>query len=479
MRRAVIVGAVIIGVLVVFVGLVWLRVSADRPERLIQKLRHAKGRKQEDLLVRLSLSRGDVMSHLSKAFRDSTEEPAFRADVLELLFKRSLRGTDASFEAVLGDALKDPADEVRRAAAKGLAQYGNESQQVALADCVGDPDPQVRRQAYMVFAASARRLRDGAHGELSDQQREDLANACASQMTNESDPDLAYLARAVVGREAEVRCSEADRAFGEGDIADARELLNSALELDPENEQVRVRLMRHYLLVDDRATALKLGRQYGALIEVPRLSEAPAIDGDPSEQVWQEGYTTGKFYHTTSRYVAKETSGKSRFYLGHRDGTIYLAMLGFEDDLSKLSVRHKGRDSDVWRDDCVELIFDPDATGKGCIQFVINAGGAVFDQQNGNRAKNFSFQHGAGIHHDRGYWAVELAISAEEMTGKPLSAESIWAGNFFRARIGPASEHGCIWPAYGSALKSEAYPLLVFKDVETAPGSEREDSREE
>ena len=226
-------------------------------------------------------------------------------------------------------------------------------------------------------------------------------------------------------------------------------------------------------------TALNLGRQYGALIEVPRLSEVPVIDGDPSEPVWQEAYRTDKFYHTTSRWAAKETTGKSRLYLGHRNGTIYLAMLGFEDDLSKLVVRHKARDSNVWRDDCVELLFDPGAAGKMNTQFVFNPAGAAFDQRHNDKRNNYSFRHDVGIYHDRGYWAVEFAVSGEELSGKPLSAESIWAANFFRTRIGPGSEQGAIWPCFGFSLRSEMYPLMVFKDVRTAPRNRPENGKQQ
>jgi hypothetical protein len=35
--------------------------------------------------------------------------------------------------------------------------------------------------------------------------------------------------------------------------------------------------------------------------------------------------------------------------------------------------------------------------------------------------------------------------------------------NLFRVRIGPASEHGAMWPTFGEASRSELYPIAVFR----------------
>ena len=197
------------------------------------------------------------------------------------------------------------------------------------------------------------------------------------------------LARGVVGREIEIRGESAREALQATDLVKAEELLQSALALDGGNEQAQVRLVRFYLANGDKEKALALGREYGALIEVPTLSEAPVIDGDPTDAVWKEGWTRTKFYHTTSRWVAKPTEGRSAAFIGHREGRIYIAVIGYEDDLGKLTVRNPGRDGQVWRDDCVELIFDPDVTGKSHYQFVINPIGHLFDQSNWNASKNW------------------------------------------------------------------------------------------
>ena len=467
MKRFLLIACITLAILVLSVGLVWLRLRADKPERLIARLESAKGTERQDILLRLSLSRGDVIATLLHAF-DRAAAPAFRAELLDLALKRNLREPDERVESLVRKALTDKAAEPRRAAAYGLVAYGNPKQQLALADAVRDADPPVRRHAYALFASGGYGPNNrGAFGLLPAEQLTNLIAACVEKMKTETDPEMAFLARSVVGREITIRCEEAAQALLSADVSKAKALIEGALVLDPENQQAQVRLARLYLATGDSTAAVAAARQYAALIETPRLSKAPVIDGDPSDEVWREGYTTERFYHTTSTYVAKPTTGKSRCHVGHRDGMIYVAMLGFEDDLDQLVVKHKDRDGDIWFDDCVELIFSPDCSEKDFIQFIINPAGTVMDQRSGDKTANFKCEHKAGVFKERGYWAVEFAIEAKELTPTPVTTGTVWAVNFFRARIGAASEHSCIWPMYGYALRPGLYPLAIFKD---APG---------
>ena len=82
--------------------------------------------------------------------------------------------------------------------------------------------------------------------------------------------------------------------------AQAESICLDVLLLDPENQQAQIRLVRLDLAAGDPKAAIAKARQYGALIEIPRLSRPPVIDGDPSDEVWREGFTADRFYHTTS-----------------------------------------------------------------------------------------------------------------------------------------------------------------------------------
>lgn len=154
------------------------------------------------------------------------------------------------------------------------------------------------------------------------------------------------------------------------------------------------------------------------------------------------------------------------FYIGHRDGTVYIAVLGYEDDLSKLVVRHKSRDGNIWLDDCVEIFFDPSNSETEVYQFIINPLGAMFDQYKGRRGENVLCEWKAKVFHDRGYWACEFSVAAKNLHKRTITGDSIWGINIVRARIGPASEHCQWWPTFGWAHRYHLFPLAVFEGLD-------------
>ena len=465
MRKALKIAAVAIALLLLGGVLLWLHFHAQRPEALLAQLARGKG-DREELIMRLNVARGDVVGPMIAAFRDENKPATFRADLLELLFKKNFRSTEPRIEETILAAIKDPNPAIRRKAAYGLAVYAEDRLQVALIDCLSDADPEVRRHAYLSLGSDPPWRGDpddGVWGHLTDAQKDQMIQICTEQAKNEEDPAMRLFARAVIGREIEIRSLKAVQALQRSDLAAAEETFRSCLELDPENRQAQIRLVRFLIKNADQDRALAVAREYGALIEVPLLSKAPIIDGDPTDQVWAEAFVADTFYHTTSRWVARTTKGTSRAYIGHHDGTLYIGVIGYEEDLSKLVVRYTTHDSNVWSDDCVELIFDPDLTGTQSYQFVVNPVGALFDNFNQNISKNFKCRYKAQIFNDRGYWAMEFALNGEDLDGHDIEAGTLWSLNIFRVRIGGASEHGAIWPLFGAAHRMDLYPVALFK----------------
>ena len=470
MKRILIMMAAIAGILGLFLAGYALRRQADDPAHLVARLRTAKESDRPELEMRINLARGDAVTPLARAFRDASAGAAFRVRVLDLIFKQYLREQDPVCSDVFAESLRDPSAEVRRAGARGLILYGDSSNHVALTASVTDPDPEVRRSAYSAFLLGgdfrmpAYRIFDL----LSHEQRERLARDCRDQAKKESDPDLRLLAQGVVNREVEIRGFDALAAMDSAQVDKAKELLESALALDPQNDQARIRMARYYLAINDEAKALESARSMGMLLQIPRLASAPVIDGDPGDDAWKQAFTTDRFYLTTSRWFARPAQGKSRVYFGHRDGRIYIAMLGYESDLDALAAKIKNRDDPVWQDDCAELVFDPGNTGSENVQFAINSSGVLFDAKNHDTRANFPCEYKARVFPDRGYWAVEFSIDAKALSGSPLTARTIWSLNLFRTRIGGGSEQCSISPCYGRAHRMELFPLVVFTDAAPA-----------
>ncbi len=435
------------------------------PQVLLKKLAAGQGNKEE-LIMRLNVARGDVIGPMIEAVQNKKAPTQFRAEVLELLFKRNFNSSEPRIEDVLLQAAGDSDVIIRRKAAEGLAVYAEPSLQLALIDHIFDSDPQVRRQVYLVLGANIRYAsprNGGIWGSMSEEHRGKVVARCLEQMKKENDSEMRQLVRAVIGKEIEIRGEEATQALQASDIQKAEDILRGALELDPQNRQAQIRLVRFYLETKGKQEAIEAAQKCGELIEIPQLTTPPTIDGDPSDDVWAQGYSTEEFYHTTSRWVAKPTKGKSKAIIGHRDGSIYITVIGYEEDLTKLITNQKGRDANLWLDDCVELIFDPDCTGKGFYQFIINSAGALFDQANGKVSRNFKCKYAAKVFPDRGYWAIEFTINGQDMDKHLIEPGKIGSLNVFRVRIGPASEHGVIKPLYGWAHRMDLYPLAIFR----------------
>ena len=269
----------------------------------------------------------------------------------------------------------------------------------------------------------------------------------------------------MVGRQVGCYIEDSMRAAAGGDLVRAEECLSKALELAPNHQRAQIAQVRWLMRSGKEKEAIELADKYGALLKIPTLPALPAIDGDPTDPVWQQALKVGLLYHTTSNWEAKHCEGRSDAFLGHRDGKIYVAVIGYETpgDIDKLVIKRVNRDSNVFEDDCVEIFLDPEGVGECAYQFIINARGALYDSYKAASKHNFELEHKARIFRDRGYWSIEFAIAAQALNGAKLSADKPWGVNIARARIGPASEHCMIWPPYGGALRYHNHPIAVFE----------------
>ncbi|GEM_PF-3429408 len=465
MRRILIVAGVVVAVLVLFAGAVWIKMHASDPEVLVANLRRAEGEEAEDALRAINLARGDVVTPLTKAFQDETASGEFRLKVLDVLFKRYHREPDPELEEVLKQARTDPLPEIRRRAVYNWILFGESEHQVELLDRLDDEDLVVREHIYRML--NDRRRGRWLWRRISEEQHAAVLEDAQRDMDAQNET-VAFLARGVIGREVADRADDASQALQSGDPVQAEELLTEALTLDPDSHYARIRRVRYLLATGRREQALEAADEYGALVRVPRLSTAPIADGDPTDAVWDEAWTTEKTYKNTSQWVAQPADGRSRIAIGHRDNTVYIAVWGYEKDLSKLSIKHMQPDGPVHRDDCVEIVFDPDNTERNVYKFNINAAGVLADRYDRGRRgqdEDFLCEHVAKMFPDRGYWALEFALPVSELHDRTLTSESLWGILVLRTRIGPASESGSIWPTYGNNLNYHLYPLAVFEDA--------------
>lgn len=457
---------------VVFIGLAGLFVfmkalDRDNPQVLLEKIQKGDG-DLADLTMRLNVARGDVNAALIQAYDKAVDDPQFRATVIELLFKQYYRSPTPEAKASLEKALKDPSAEVRRSVVSGMSIYFEDREQTVIADYVEDSDAEVRRQVYTILttADSWNHEKKGIWGYLEKDVRERLVEICRNRFEKETDPEMQYLVRAVVGRQIETLCSEATELMQQGRLDEAETLLREAIGLDPENLQPRVRLARFFFSTGREEEGVAEAEKQQALLKIPRLSQAPVIDGDPSEAVWEEGAYSDRFFRTNSLWFQRLSKGKTAFRIGHFEGRLYIALWGYEKDIGRIKATYRERDSAVYKDDSIELFFSPQNDGRTNYQFVVNALGALFDKAtNGGTKRNFSCEKAAAVFRDKGFWACEFSIDGNELDKHPIEPGKVWSLNIMRARIGAAESEQCAWwPTYGNSHRYENYPLAIFEE---------------
>ena len=100
---------------------------------------------------------------------------------------------------------------MRRTAAKGVAVFMAEEHYHLLVDSMTDDDPEVRRHAYSVMLPDlSGRSRDKIPWPpMSDEQLEAVVRDAKQQVELETNPELHFLARSVLGRKVNDLCRKA------------------------------------------------------------------------------------------------------------------------------------------------------------------------------------------------------------------------------------------------------------------------------
>jgi len=98
---------------------------------------------------------------------------------------------------------------------------------------------------------------------------------------------------------------------------------------------------------------------------VPRLDQAPKIDGALDDAAW-ENVEAQSLYEISMGPINAPTE----FKMGYDDKALYLAFKCEEPLIDRMAVREVGRDGPVWRSECVEVFLDPEAQGAKRMHFI-------------------------------------------------------------------------------------------------------------
>ncbi len=196
-----------------------------------------------------------------------------------------------------------------------------------------------------------------------------------------------------------------------------------------------------------------------------RMKNRPAIDGRADEADWQRISSIGLMHNISRKGYGTKLVDMTSVRIGYDDDALYIAYV-CDEDTKKLITKYEGRDTSVWRDDCVDFVLFPPGTPKSdFFHFIVNSAGACYDSI-GNHDKEWNGEFQLATGKDAGTWTVEMAIPWKTLGTKPASGE-VWRAQFGRANItgggGPESMVFSAWVPSTSFNNADYLGVITFE----------------
>jgi len=182
----------------------------------------------------------------------------------------------------------------------------------------------------------------------------------------------------------------------------------------------------------DNRKGILWSRTHHSRVAVPRLAEAPKIDGDYSDEAWDGAETLASWSNVPGTSVPTcETTG----LVGHHGGKLYFAFRCTEDFMDDLVTGRKAH----WQNDCIEIFLDPDNRRTSSAHIVVTADGRVGASRlvqdhwgEGRRDDEWKPDIKAGTGRWKRGWTVEASIDLKDLGD--IGKNPVWAFDVARER---------------------------------------------
>ena len=178
-----------------------------------------------------------------------------------------------------------------------------------------------------------------------------------------------------------------------------------------------------------------------------RVNQPPQIDGHLSEPAWQKAEAAGNFFR------AQQTRGmparlRTEAFVLYDAVAIYVGFRCWEPDMTGLRETLTRRDTRIWGDDAVEVVFDTYHDDRNAYVFGINTLATQMDQRVSNES-SFTFAWDASweaeVQKYTDHWTAEFAIPLAELQYD--EEDTTWGVNFWRAH--PIDQESYSWSDTG------------------------------
>ena len=187
------------------------------------------------------------------------------------------------------------------------------------------------------------------------------------------------------------------------------------------------------------------------------------IDGKLNDISWQKSAVIFPFIENMGKGLAETQTHVKLFY---NKKALYVAFICDEPHLDQLKTEHLKRDTDVWRDDCVELhILSPDK--KDTYHILVNSLGITDDRKSGDYTWDPALNIVSFKNTDAKQWGIEMEIPWTELGFSVQRGDSI-AMNFTRMRQYKFERSA--WNAtYGTFNSIKHFGEIVFAEQGVIP----------
>ena len=161
-------------------------------------------------------------------------------------------------------------------------------------------------------------------------------------------------------------------------------------------------------------------------------SEAPNIDGDISDAVWQKAPPIDEFYQLEP-HEGQPGDEKTVVRVLYDENNLYFSIMAFDDEPDKITAHIKARDGAIDQDDLIRIYLDPSMTRRDGYIFEVNPLGARREgliQNNSEVLYNWNTLWGAKARRLANGWSLEVVIPFRSISYD--KARTDWGFDFFR-----------------------------------------------
>lgn len=180
------------------------------------------------------------------------------------------------------------------------------------------------------------------------------------------------------------------------------------------------------------------------IITIPKIIQAPKLDGKSDDECWQQATLIDFFTATRGhdvkpqlRWGVDPTREKFEVKLCYDDKYLYVAMIAEEPLVGLVHPIMSKHDQAIWKDDCFEFFFDTNLNRTTDYHSIVNIAGAYFDSEDScdkkikTKGRSFDWKDAKfAVRKDikNGYVYIEARFDFASVGGRPKLGSS-WGMN--------------------------------------------------